>query len=229
MPQTAIIQRALTFQVDPDTGIQDVMIFDSTISEEHNFEVAITENPVETGVNMADHAYARPMRLTMEVVVTNTPLLVPNSDDPPGMRDVRSLAIYHGLQFMGPNELRTVNAWQAILAKANSFAVFDVQTGLILYPNMMLDTGSVKQKVDSAGIMRATISLHQVTFATTSTVVYPPRAPKKPKRQAAAPKDDGHQTPETPTDAQEKPISIGASALGITPESLKAAQGMFGP
>ena len=54
---------------------------------------------------------------------------------------------------------------------------------------MMIEQGSAEQTVDSAGIMRATLQLHQVTFAGTSKVVYPTRAPNKPKREAAPPVD----------------------------------------
>jgi hypothetical protein len=227
MSQTAIIQRKITFSQDPGqpvtTGdVEDmVMIFDATISEQHAFTIAITDNPVETGVSMADHAYAKPDTLVMEVVVSDTPLLVPTASDPPGTHGVIDLASSQGLLYAG-NVRRSVKAWDKILQVAKSFQVFTVQTGLRAYTNMMFESGSAEQKVDSAGILRATINLRQVTFAGTATVIYPPRAPDKPKRKAKAPDDAGNKPAEEPTSAQAKPISIGAAALGVTPEMLEA-------
>ncbi len=176
----------------------DVLLFDSTIREAPAFQIAITENPVETGVSMADHAYAKPDTLTLEVIVSDTPLLGDSRGTP-----AIQLAEADGLAFMGPNERRSVNAWVAIMAAAKSFTVFTVQIGLGSYPNMMIEQGSTEQTVDSAGIMRATLQLKQVTFAGTSKVVYPPRAPKAANK-AAPPVDAGKKTAEEAGDNETK-------------------------
>lgn len=196
MSQLALIQRKIAFAQDtslPASGDAEdvVMIFDATLSEHHDFEIAITENPVETGVSMADHAYAKPDRLTIEVAVSDTPMLAHQSGDPPGVYNVTDLAVSQGLLYSGSGR-RSVSAWGYIKRAAKSFQVFTIQTGLELYQNMMFETGSAEQKVDSGGILKATINLHQVTFATTSTVVYPPRA-KPVKRKAAPPEKVGDQ------------------------------------
>ena len=197
MPNTAFIVRDRDNAAALSQLGYDVLLFDSTIREAPSFSIAITENPVETGVSMADHAYAKPDTLTLEVVVSDTPLLSDGQGTP-----AIQLAQSQGLAFMGPNERRSVNAWAAIQLAAKSFTVLTVQIGLGSYPNMMLEQGSAEQTVDSAGIMRATLQLHQVTFAGTSKVVYPPRAPKKPARKAAPPADAGKKTAEE-TDAEE--------------------------
>jgi hypothetical protein len=180
MPNTAFIVRDRDNASALSALGYDVLLFDSTVRESASFQIAITENPVETGVSMADHAYAKPDTLTLEVVVSDTPLLSDGHGTP-----AIQLAQSQGLAFMGPNERRSVNAWAAIQAGAKSFTIYTVQIGLGSYPNMMIEQGSAEQTIDSAGIMRATLQLHQVTFAGTSKVVYPPRAPKKPARQAA--------------------------------------------
>ena len=202
MANTALIARD---SAQAASGIAlgfDVLLFDSTIREAPSFSIAITENPVETGVSMADHAYAKPDTLTLEVVVSDTPLLADNKGTP-----AIQLAQSQGLAFMGPNERRSVNAWAAIQQGAKAFTVYDVQIGLGLYQNMMIETGSAEQTVDSSGIMRATLQLHQVTFAGTSKVVYPPRGPKKTKRVAAPEVDAGKKTAEETDDAEEKSVS----------------------
>lgn len=213
MATTALINRTdygyrrLDFGTDVETG-PDVMIFDSVIRESHKFEIAITENPVETGVSMADHAYAKPDILTMEVRVSDTPMLRDDQGTPS-----EKLAYTQGWKFSG-HGWRSVYAWQEILRKAKSFAVFDVQTGLRLYTNMMFESGSAEQTKDTAGVLKATIQLHQVTFATTATVVYPPRAPGKPARKAAPVANGGKKEAEEAKPAEVKPISLAAQGLG---------------
>jgi len=220
--QTAIIDRHFNFGNDPTTGIPDVLIFDSVISEKHRFSIEITKNPVETGVSLTDHAYVNQVPLTLEVAVSDTPFVV--KDQYGNVVPFNPQAIY----FTGPNVRRTVNAWQAILDKAESFAVFDVQTGLRLYQNMMFKEGSAEQNVDSSGVLWATIQVVPVIFAQTATVVYPKRGPKKTKRQAAAPVDNGKKDAQEPTAPQVKPISLGARAFGITEQSMKAAPAQLG-
>ena len=213
MATTALITRALVFPSDPSAGL-DVMLFDSTIREQHGFSIAITENPVETGVSMADHAYAKPDTLAMEVVVSDTPLLLRTHSDPPYAHTSVELSRSQGLMFVG-EERRSVNAWKAILDKAKSFAVFDVQTGLRLYHNMMFETGSAEQKADSIGVMRATINLRQVTFATTSTVLYPTRGTKAVKRKATPPVDNGKKEAVDADAASKKQLKSWLVELGL--------------
>lgn len=225
MAKTAIIRR-FDFGMDPDTGHADVMIFDSVIREAHQFSIAITDEPVETGVSMTDHAYVKSVPLVLEVRVSDTPLMRPTAAEAEqGIISSFDLAVARGMAFVSDGDTtRTQNAWQAILDRAASFVVFDVQTGLKLYKNMMFETGSAEQKVDSANVLRATIQLKPVLFATTATVVYPPRGPKKTGRQAAPPADGGKKEGAEPTAAEAKPVSIGAGLLGITQAQLDAAQ-----
>jgi hypothetical protein len=204
MPPTAIITRALNFGTDPVDGSADVMIFDSVIREKHQFHIEITKNPVETGQSLADHAYVAQVPLELEIAVSDTPFL-----------DSTGLPLHGQVWTSGASTRRSVVAWQAILDKAASFAVFDVQTCLKLYENMMFQDGSAEQKKDSAGILRATIQLIPVQFATTATVVYPPRGPKKTGRQAAHKTDAGKKEAGEPSDAQKKPVSIAAQIVGL--------------
>jgi hypothetical protein len=205
MATTAIITRRFDFGTDPVGGLADVMIFDSIIREKHQFHVEITKNPVETGQSLADHAYVAQVPLELEIVVSDTPFVDTSTGLP-----------LHGQAWpSNQSTKRSVVAWQAILDKASQFVVFDVQTGLKLYQNMMFQDGSAEQKKDSAGILRATIQLIPVQFATTALVVYPPRGPKKTKRQAAPPADAGKQEASEPSDQQSKPTSIAAQIVGL--------------
>ena len=183
MGQVAILQRQWNFGTDEVTGLPEVYTFDAIIREAHHFEIAITDNPVETGVSLADHAYAKPDTLEMEVAVSDTPLIRDDAGTPSYKLATTWTEAGEG------NVRRSVNAWKFLNDKAKSFAVFDLVTGLKVYYNMMIESGDAEQTKDSAGVLRAKLKLRQVQFATTASVLYPPRADKAVARKAA-PKDD---------------------------------------
>lgn len=206
MAQTALIDRHFDFGNDA-TGEHEIVVFDSVISEAHEFEIAIPDDPVETGVSISDHAYAKPRKLQMEVAVSDCPLLSDGKGTPAAQLATTWTS--------GGGVRRSVVAWNYIVQKANEFAIFDVQTGLELYQNMMFEAGSATTTLDTAGKLRATIKLKRVTFAATRTVAYPPRGPKKTQRAAAPPTEGGRKESEE-TDAHgKKPASILYGLLGL--------------
>lgn len=59
----------------PPTGAKiATLTIDVTISENHKSESPPTENPVEEGVNVTDHTERKPNELTINGLVTDTPL-----------------------------------------------------------------------------------------------------------------------------------------------------------
>jgi len=54
--------------------------FDATVREEHQSSTTVTEYHVETGANVADHARPENDRVTVDVVVTNTPITPPRTN-----------------------------------------------------------------------------------------------------------------------------------------------------
>jgi hypothetical protein len=73
--------------VDPGTDIREAtstgvvripqylgLEFDAVISEEHASSAEATEHPVEEGIAITDHVKPNPARLSLQAVVTNTPL-----------------------------------------------------------------------------------------------------------------------------------------------------------
>jgi hypothetical protein len=56
------------------TGLLAVLEFDCTPTENHEASVEITEHPVEVGVNMTDHAKPNQRVITLEGMITNTPI-----------------------------------------------------------------------------------------------------------------------------------------------------------
>lgn len=52
----------------------DNYLIDVTLSEDHRFESDITEHPVESGASISDNIRPKPIMVTMEGLVSNTPL-----------------------------------------------------------------------------------------------------------------------------------------------------------
>jgi hypothetical protein len=53
---------------------EETIIFDAVLRETHEGDVDVTEHPVETGADVADHSRPRLAHLTLEAMVTNTPI-----------------------------------------------------------------------------------------------------------------------------------------------------------
>lgn len=151
------------------------LVFDAVFEETHESELEVTDNPVETGVVVSDHAYMKPLRLTLSAGVSDTPLYVP-ADDPFQSDAGRSKRAYEVL-----TELQ---------ARAEPF---DVQTGLKLYKNMVCCAVRTSQDKDTSGALVFTAEIREVIIVYTQAVKYPPRKAGATKRQAGAKKDKGEQ------------------------------------
>ena len=51
------------------------ILFDAVLSEDHESDVEITSNPIETGSEVNDHAYIKPKKVTLEVADSNAALV----------------------------------------------------------------------------------------------------------------------------------------------------------
>ena len=59
------------------SGALRIITFDCTVRVLHNGTAVVTEKPVDEGANISDHIRAENRRVTLEVEVTNTPVLSP--------------------------------------------------------------------------------------------------------------------------------------------------------
>lgn len=64
-----------------DNGNLKQISFDATTSETHIISATVTEHPVETGGPLTDHVRENPFKITVEVVVSNTPIDLPSAAD----------------------------------------------------------------------------------------------------------------------------------------------------
>lgn len=170
------------------------LVFDAVFEETHEAELEVTDNPVETGVVVSDHAFMKPLKVTLSAGVTDTPLRQIGDDRFAGMsageaEQVRSM--------LGPDaflyDSRSKRAFQLLQELQARAEPFSVQTGLKLYQNMVCTSIRTSQDKDSSSALLFTATLREVIVVNTETAKYPPRKPGAAARQAGPKKQKGEQ------------------------------------
>lgn len=173
------------------------LVFDAVFEETHEADLEVTDNPVETGVVVSDHAFMKPLRVKISAGVSDTPLAVV-ADDP-----------------FASDAGRSRRAFELLTELQKRAEPFDLQTGLKLYENMVCTSIRTSQDKDSSGALLFTAELREVIIVYTQVVTYPPRKPGATKRQAGPKKDKGEQQGKEVTNPAKKKslIKKGAEAL----------------
>lgn len=173
------------------------LVFDAVFEETHEADLEVTDNPVETGVVVSDHAFMKPLRVKISAGVSDTPLAAV-TDDP-----------------FASDAGRSRRAFELLTELQKRAEPFDLQTGLKLYENMVCTSIRTSQDKDSSGALLFTAELREVIIVYTQVVTYPPRKPGATKRQAGPKKDKGEQQGKEVTNPAEKKslIKKGADAL----------------
>jgi hypothetical protein len=198
MPSVTVYRRLFGGQ---DAGAWS-RTFDVVEVEETVLETEVTDNPVETGVSIADHAFDKPIKLTITAGVSDTP--------PPGKDQDAFAAV---------GSARSVEAYAWLDRARRAHEPFSVQTGLALYSSMLITSLRTKQDKDSSRVLKFTLELREIVYVSTQTVIYPAKQAKT-KRAVAAKKDDGEKDSADLTDAQKKKakksfLKMGLQLLGI--------------
>jgi hypothetical protein len=146
--------------------------FDAVIETNHQSDLKITTHPVQTGADVADHAYMEAQSVTMRVKMSDV-----MEDIIPG-------------QFPGalaPGISRSASAFQILQDLQASRVPLRVQTLLRAYENMLIKALSAKESADSMNGLDCTVTLQEVIVAQTQTV-------KVSKRVQTTGKTDGGTT-----------------------------------
>lgn len=165
------------------------LTFDAVFEETHESTLEVTDNPVETGVVVSDHAYMKPGKITLSAGVSDTPLVV-------GTTDV-----------FASDSGRAKRAFELLVELQAKAEPFDVQTGLKLYKNMICTSVRTSQDKDTSGALVFTADIREVLIVYTQVVKYPPRKAGATKRQAGAKKDKGEQQGTEQTGAKKQSLA----------------------
>jgi hypothetical protein len=166
-------------------GIQ----LDSIIREKHANEVRLTQNPIESGVDITDHAIVVPKKLQLEAIVTDSPLGVAAF-----AQIVDTITGLFGTS-TSANTTRSQQAYLSLLALQDAREPIIITTRLVVYDNMVITKISVEQDKDTSQIVALFIDVEQVIITSSQIVaVSADNLPEGSTRdQASPPVDSGRQ------------------------------------
>lgn len=127
--------------------------FDATISEQHQFQSNITQNPVQTGVNVNDHIILQPIVITLQLF---------QSDCLASVNDGKLV----------PASTRSISAIATLYKLWYSRASMSLQTSLLTYKSMAIKSCMVSKDSTTQTAVKATVTLQQliVTYAQSRSV-----------------------------------------------------------
>jgi len=150
--------------------------FDAFLSVAHSSKLKITENPVESGSTVADHAYMEPRELTMEI----------------GMSDVLT-SLVPG-QF-NTGYTRSVSAYQTLRQMQIDRIPLFVHTRLDSYQNMLIQAISAPDDKNTQFGLRCSVTLREVIISSVKFV------PVSADPQVTNSSNQGQVVPQTPQES----------------------------
>jgi hypothetical protein len=163
--------------------------FDASISESHNDEAEVTEHPIEEGSNISDHFRKLPVYLTLEGMITNTPIvflasLTPNS---PIVGDFK------------PTWDRVETAYAKLREFQTAGVLVDVITSLRTYANMALISVGVVREASTGNALHVSMTLREVKIANSLSIDQPIPVEKANKKK----KNEGQKNTQAAGSSQE--------------------------
>lgn len=144
---------------------------DADIETVHEAGWDVTEYPIESGANIADHRRRKLRTIRLTGIITNTPLkLLGGLDFSPS-----------GTNFQNPlnAKSRAVDAWKQLQELGNSKEPIQVITSLETIPNMSIESLTATRTASTGNVLSFTATMKELQFANAELVAA--IAPTKPK------------------------------------------------
>ena len=125
--------------------------FDGFLDVSHTYELGITDNQVESGASVVDHAYIKPVTLEMTVLVSDVHDSIVPGQFSEGWR-------------------RHTSAWQILKRIQSDRIPVSVFTKLGLYDNMLIESLTATDNAETLSTLKAEVKLREVPVATLKTV-----------------------------------------------------------
>lgn len=177
-------------RMDASIGSIDI---DAVVTETHLDEVEVTDHPVEIGVNISDHMRVKPAMITLDGLVSNTPL--PAAGAPTTPMQAEDGVTYSTRSASQP--ARAGSAYQQLLALKTGGQLVTVVTALRSYDQMALVSLSVPRDAKTGNVLRFTAQLKEIRFASSQVAVISVPVNKNLGKKGA---------PETPENTRSKSL-----------------------
>lgn len=208
-------------EVDPGSGLAFIA-FDAVVSLKHSSEVVVTEHPVEKGSDVTDLARPKPDTLIIDGFISDAPI-----DRTWGQYVTNQTTSSLGNQSTNPNgggfgTGRARTAFALLHELKNNSTVFNVNTTLNYYTNMVISSLDIPQDSGTGGSLKVTISLKALRIISSQTV-----APLG-KRGTNAKKSGGTKTTAAVAPATQKTSSLAYKGVTGIEGLIKSATNQSG-
>lgn len=176
---------ALTLVIRNTKTTIDTLVLDASLSEKHGAEVEVTEHPVEEGADISDHRRVKPRQITIEGIVSNTP--VPDASAP--AVPVTAFGVTWLSRSTGDGT-RASDALDKLEKLVESDVLIDIVTSLTAYENMTLVNVDIPRDASSGQALKFTATFREIRFASNEVVGI--QAVKNAKTTSAIPQADQH-------------------------------------
>jgi hypothetical protein len=186
MPQPTP-QKVLITWTFPDSSATGQVILDASLSEQHITTAEVTKHQVERGSDITDHIRPLPARLSLEAIVTNTPLGVPETqaDGVTGSIQDTTTTVngqrvtFRSFVFSGTFD-RVRDVFGDIVDAIQGAALFSVTTTLKRYENLACTNFVPTRNADKGNALHFTIDFEEIRLVDTQVVAaLPPRTQKQ--------------------------------------------------
>ncbi len=127
------------------------LFFDAIFTTTTEHQLMITQHPVQTGANISDHAYVQPVKITMDI----------------GVSDAMAYRIPGAYDNLGPT--KSISAYRALCKMMELRIPVKVLTRLNTYENMLIESIVVNDDVSTLYALKATVQLVQILVVNVGT------------------------------------------------------------
>lgn len=125
--------------------------FDAVFSVDTEHSLTITQHPVQTGANISDHAFVNPIRMSMQIGVSDC------------------MAYRAGANYGDDGDTKSVQAYRLLCKLQELRTPMQVVTRLNTYNNMLIESIDVSDDVSTLCALKATVNLVQVLVVNVGT------------------------------------------------------------
>ena len=151
----------------------DSIELDILVEQEHKLESEVTEHPVEDGFPVHDHVIRKPLKLSMVVGITQSPVT--------------------WLDKLGQKEDKVVNALMEFKRIYKDAQPITIVTPTDIYSNMVMTSAAFPRSVDAKNLIRIPCEFTQIRKVAVKTTDIPENLVSEEIKESAGPteKDGG--------------------------------------
>lgn len=135
---------------------------DATVNEEHNSNAKTTDNPIEDGASVVDHVQIEPKILTIEGVISDSPLGFPVIGNIQNV--VRTVTTLFG------KSSRSIDGFNELVKLQETRTPFTVITGLKRYENMIMEELSVPRTSQTGRAIHFRAKFKQIIIVSSKSI-----------------------------------------------------------